>query len=172
MFCLWGRDWGAEEGLEQRILRVRCFVPFTVQWMEEWIKPSLSNQPWPLLDPSQWNQTPAAGNEERFCVSSFSSMSFFGLRCNGISMLGSICVIFFRVNGLKTVHILRPPKLVLGKGPKVSCFIQWLGLVDFIREQLQWIRSANATALRRMFISEQPDCGTRSSAAGPPQCFF
>ena len=154
MFCLWGRDWGAEEGREQWILIVWCFVPFTVQWMEEWIKLSFSNQPWPLLDPSQWNQTPAAGNEERFCVSSFSSISFYGPRCNGISTSGFICEIFFRVYRLKTVHILRPPNFVLEKGPKVSCFIQWLGLVDFISEQLQWIRSANAAALRRMFISE------------------
>ena len=33
-------------------------MPFTVQWMEEWIKPSPFNQPWPLLDPSQYGIKP------------------------------------------------------------------------------------------------------------------
>ena len=117
MFCLWGRDWGAEEGREQWILIVWCFVPFTVQWMEEWIKLSFSNQPWPLLDPSQWNQTPAAGNEEWFCVSSFFQLFLWTKTQWNFNVKSYLWNIYFGVYRLKTSHFA-PHKTFTGIIPE------------------------------------------------------
>ena len=100
-------------------------------------------------------------------------LSFYGLLTQwNFNVKSYLWNIYFGVYRLKTSHF-PSSKFVLRKCPKSFLLHpEWLGLVDFIREQLQWIRSANAAALRRMFISEQPDWGIWSSTAPLPKCFL